>query len=166
MGKRSDFERISKDYYRTIDHRAVRTLIPHLELSSSFYEPCCGDGILVDQLQDYGITCVGASDTEKDATSYTYDTIADCFVTNPPWTRDILHPLIVNLSNQKPTWLLFDSDWIHTKQSIEYLPRLSTIVSVGRLKWIPNTTMQGKDNCSWYLFDDKVHEYIKFIGRQ
>ena len=30
------------------------------------------------------------------------------FITNPPWDRKVLHPLIVHLSDQAPTWLLFD----------------------------------------------------------
>lgn len=77
----------------------------------------------------------------------------EAFITNPPWTRSLLHPLIVHLSNQAPTWLLFDADWMHTKQAAPYLDRLVRIVSVGRLKWIPDSKMDGKDNCAWYLFN-------------
>jgi len=25
---------------------------------------------------------------------------------------------------------------------------------VGRVKWIPDSKMTGKDNCAWYLFDN------------
>jgi hypothetical protein len=42
---------------------------------------------------------------------------ASMFITNPPWDRKVLHPLIEHLSSIAPTWLLFDADWMHTKQS-------------------------------------------------
>ena len=84
---------------------------------------------------------------KKDALTSSSSTNIDYFITNPPWTRDILHPLIINLSNQRPTWLLFDADWMHTKQSREYMERCIKIISVGRLKWIPDSKMTGKDNC-------------------
>ena len=87
---------------------------------------------------------------------------ADVFITNPPWDRKILHPLINHLSNMAPTWLLFDADWMHTRQSREYIKYCSMIVSVGRIKWFGNMT--GKDNCAWYLFDKETTS-TKFIGR-
>ena len=84
------------------------------------------------------------------------------FITNPPWDRKILHPLIKHLSNMAPTWLLFDADWMHTRQSRKYIKHCSMIVSVGRIKWFGNMT--GKDNCAWYLFDKETTS-TKFIGR-
>ena len=56
--------------------------------------------------------------------SATSSASADVFITNPPWRRDVLHPIIVNLSDQAPTWLLLDAGWVHTRQSVPYLPRL------------------------------------------
>lgn len=177
MGKRSEFERVDKDYYRTTDPRAVKTLLPHLKSHTIFCEPCAGDGVLVSQLEAAYHWCFDAFDIEPkqawiekaDATQYkivavhkNYD--FECFITNPPWSRKILHEIIVNLSDQRPTWLLFDSDWMHTKQAISYLPRLRKIVSVGRLRWIEGTKMDGKDNCCWYLFD-KNGKGTEFIGR-
>ena len=89
------------------------------------------------------------------------------FVTNPPWSRPVLHPIINNLSDQAPTWLLIDADWVHTKQAIPYLPRLQKIVSIGRVKWIPDSPFAGKDNCCWHLFDRSRlgAPAIHFIGR-
>ena len=40
---------------------------------------------------------------------------ADAIITNPPWTRELLHPLISHFQQLKPTWLLFDADWCHTQ---------------------------------------------------
>ena len=66
----------------------------------------------------------------------------------------------------RPTWLLFDADWIHTKQSIEYLPLLKKIVSIGRVQWIVDSKSTGKDNCCWYLFDSCDSQSIDFIVRK
>jgi hypothetical protein len=85
-------------------------------------------------------------------------------ITNPPWDRTLLHPLIEKLSDLRPTWLLFDADWVHTKQSINYLPRLRKIVSIGRVKWFDKTA--GKDNSCWYLFDKPSDIAVEFYGRK
>lgn len=66
--------------------------------------------------------------------------------------------------NLLPTWLLFDADWAHTKQASEYLKYCSKIVSIGRVKWIPDSKMTGKDNCAWYLFNKDPQEIV-FYGR-
>lgn len=157
MGKRSEFERIPKDFYRTIDPRAVEPLKGFLIGGCNYYEPCCGQGDLMVMLDNVGFSCVGASDisTGVDALSLTVDDLngAELIITNPPWSRDILHPLIDHLSNLLPTVLLFDADWAHTKQARPYLKYCHGIISVGRLKWIEGTTMSGKDNCAWYCFD-------------
>ena len=46
MGKRSDFERVPRDYYPT-PFEAVRPLVPHLPDKGLFGEPCAGDGRLI-----------------------------------------------------------------------------------------------------------------------
>ena len=81
------------------------------------------------------------------------DVDVDFFITNPPWSRPILHRLILHLSEIRPTWLLFDADWMHTKQAAIYLQYCRKIVSVGRVKWIPDSPHTGKDNACWFLFD-------------
>ena len=165
MGKRSDFERKPRDFYPT-PKEAVLPLLPHLLYMVEYYEPCYGEGDLVRHLKEAGHICVGHSDVEVDATDTPFDTRdIDCFITNPPWDRKILHPIIENLSNQAPTWLLFDADWMHTKQSAPFMQRLVKIVSVGRVKWIPDSKMTGKDNCCWYLFDINHNHPPSFYGR-
>lgn len=171
MSKRSDFKRIARDFYRT-PLEAVVPLLPHLSAGTSFFEPCAGDGILVRHLENAGHVCVGATDIEPhsaeiipgDATKICVP-LCSRIITNPPWDRKVLHPIIENLSPQYPTWLLFDADWAHTKQAIPYMPFLCKIVSIGRIKWIPGTTMTGKDNCCWYLFDSRGPGDTQFIGR-
>jgi hypothetical protein len=172
VGKRSSFERVPRDFYPT-PLAAVLPLLPHLKPQTRFAEPCAGDGRLIDALTDHGHRCVWACDVEprrddiheNDATSCGKG-LAQVFITNPPWNRADLHPIIVNLSNHAPTWLLFDADWVHTRQAAPFLPRLRKIVSVGRVKWIPDSTMTGKDNCAWHLFGRPAADATAvFIGR-
>lgn len=157
MGKRSNFERIERDFYPT-PYEAVAPLLLHLGTISTYYEPCAGDGQLIRHLNNSGYLCTYASDIEPRESNierHSYEEYKSCdsqFITNPPWDRKILHPLIKHLSNLAPTWLLFDADWAYTKQAKPYLKYCDKIVSVGRVKWIPDSKMTGKDNCAWYLF--------------
>jgi hypothetical protein len=52
----------------------------------------------------------------------------DAFITNPAWVRTTLHPLIVNSSDQRPTWLLLYSDWLFTRQAEPFRSRLRDVV--------------------------------------
>lgn len=171
MGKRSSFERVPRDFYPT-PREAVLPLLPHLAPGTVFVEPCAGDGALVDHLESAGHRCGIASDIEPrrsditpgDALNALWANV-DCIITNPPWSRDVLHPMITHFAAQGATWLLFDADWMHTKQSAPYMPLLRKIVSVGRVKWIPDSPFTGKDNCCWYLFDATTDSPAQFVGR-
>ena len=169
MGKRSNFERNPRDFYPT-PKEAVIPLLPHLPEKGLFAEPCAGDGRLIEHIEELtSLSGYWMTDIEPHADfigngDALTDKIVGCdiCITNPPWDRKILHPLIDNLSNQLPTWLLFDADWMHTKQSVPYIKMCSKIVSVGRIKWFGNMT--GKDNCALYLFDREANNTI-FYGR-
>jgi hypothetical protein len=174
MGKRSNFKRIERDFYRT-PREAVLPLLPHLPDFTQFAEPCAGDGALIghiiDERQD--ATCIAAADIEPRCggvhqmpfEEFDVSSVDCLIITNPPWDRKILHPMIEHFSAQNPTWLLFDADWPHTKQSAPFMPYLRKIVSVGRVKWIPDSKMTGKDNCAWYLFDKSDPGPCEFFGR-
>lgn len=169
MGKRSDFARIARDFYPT-PPEAVAPLIPHLPDVFSYTEPCAGDGALVDALPFGRCDWAGdidprREDIEQQDALETCDYTADYIITNPPWSRHILHPMIEHFSDMRPTWLLFDADWVHTKQAVPYLPRLRKIVSVGRVKWIKDSPHTGKDNCAWHLFTAPSDEPAQFYGR-
>jgi hypothetical protein len=171
MGKRSSFERRERDFYPT-PPEAVLPLLPFLHPKTRFCEPCAGDGALIRALTKAGHECNWASDIEPRSHGiFTCDALTlkvgqiDCFITNPPWSRDVLHPLIRHLTSIAPAWLLFDADWPHTKQSSPFMPLLHRIVSVGRVKWIPDSKFTGKDNCCWYLFDASRQAPAQFIGR-
>lgn len=171
MGKRSSFARIERDCYDT-PAEAVAPLLPHLKAGTRFCEPCAGTGVLVGHLEAAGHRCASAWDIEPrgpniarhDALERLIGNI-DCFITNPPWKRTVLHPMILHFAQQAPTWLLFDADWPHTKQAAPFKPLLRRIVSVGRVKWIPDSPFTGKDNCAWYLFDTTGEAKAEFIMR-
>jgi hypothetical protein len=113
-----------------------------------------------------GCLLVNAFDLPDDARSKRYDVPRGAaFITNPPWSRDVLHPIISNLASQAPTWLLLDADWVHTQQSIPFLPRLRMIVSVGRVRWIKDSPFDGKDNAAWHLFGRPIAAPTIFVGR-
>lgn len=169
MGKRSSFQRRKADAYQTIDPRAVKVLLPYLRQRHvrKFAAPCCGEGHLVRGLEKFGLVCTLASDIKdgRDAMAITDFNGADAIIENPPWTRALLHPLILHFAKHKPTWLLFDADWAFNKRSGPYLEQCSDIVAIGRLHWIEGTTMTGKDNSAWYRFDSHHFGGPRFHGR-
>jgi hypothetical protein len=174
MGKRSEFERKPRDFYPT-PAAAVAPLVPHLPTGYFTYEePCAGDYRLVQHLAalaPHGM-CIGAYDIEPqspavmwcDATQTKVCT-GGMFITNPPWDRKVLHPIITNLSSIAPFWALIDADWMHTIQAGPYMKHCVRIVSIGRVKWIEGSKMTGKENCCWYLFDAAWTGQTEFIGR-
>ena len=170
MGKRSSFERNPRDFYPT-PWLAFEPLVRHISHTATHWDPCAGDGALIDHLRHMGLKCRGGSDIEPQKKgiirqdAMTLGRVADFFITNPPWDRKILHPLIDHLRKIAPTWLLIDADWMHTKQAEPYLWYCHSIISVGRVKWIPDSKMTGKDNCAWYLFNSWT-KLTAFHGRR
>ena len=166
MGKRSDFVRKERDYYPT-PYEAVEPLFPHLEPNTLFDEPCAGDYRLCEHLMRNGHRPLVATDVEpQDRRVHTRDAFdveayLNVVITNPPWDRKILHPMI-ELFRKNSCWLLFDADWMHTKQSAELMKYCEKVVSIGRVKWFDNKA--GKDNACWYKFVN--HETTTtFYGR-
>ncbi|APZ53114.1 hypothetical protein Ga0080574_TMP2780 [Salipiger abyssi] len=152
-------------------------LIRHISPGASYLEPCAGQYDLCDHLGAHGLTCIAATDiAPRDGRVHRMDALtitpedaaqtgADYIITNPPWSREILHPMIELFSDALPTWLLFDADWIQTVQSAPFQWRLRRVVCVGRVKWIKGSKHTGKDNASWYLFDAKGTGPAEIFGR-
>lgn len=183
MGKRSDFERVERDYYRTFDPKAGEAIRSYLPQNGdyTYAEPFCGRGDLIKQLEG---KCNFASDIEPDDENnvtnshfqtksfldVTEDDLKDCsmVITNPPWDRKLLHQTIEHFANMKPTWLLFDSNWMFTKQSVPYIEKYCVeIVTIGRMRWFENTKVTGKDDCCWFLFDkNKKGNGVNFTPRR
>ena len=89
---------------------------------------------------------------EADAMDVAIPGNTDFIITNPPWTRRILHPMIERFRNIRPTWLLFDGDWMFTKQAKPYLDYCAKIVPTPRIKWIEDSPYSAKDNTAWFMF--------------
>lgn len=187
MGKRSDYKRKERDFYPT-PLKAVEPLLPHLYSKGVDYsEPCAGDGALIKHLGEHGHTCVNAYDIEpqntgilkRDALSLDASdfTGSDYIITNPPWDRPLMHAMIEHFRQIKPTWVLFDSNWINTTQNkvrtvhdgvdAVYLRQYChKVVSIGRVKWIENSKNTGMEDASWYLFDkEKNRGFIELYGK-
>jgi hypothetical protein len=164
MSKRSKkFKRVARDYYPT-PPKAVEPLVRHLPEVFTFWEPCAGDGRLIQHIQQAKpqSECVLATDIDPmNSTIVAADALElypsgiDLIITNPPWSRELLHPLIDHFAGMAPTWLLFDADWAYTKQSLYFMQFLKVIQVVGRVKWIEGSKTSGLDNVAWYLFDKK-----------
>lgn len=177
MGKRQQsFEKRPRDYYATIDPDAVKPLIPFIR-GLRVAEPCAGNGDLA-MLLEPDVKVVIESDVEPqnkyvqkaDALSYTEEELSrmgiDAFVTNPPFSWNLLQPLLDHLPTLRPTWLLLPADVMHNKHMGPYMNKCTEIVSVGRLYWMDNK-VKGVDNFAWFLFsDDPLRKpYTTFHGR-
>jgi hypothetical protein len=168
MGKRSSFPRLVGDRYLTIDPDPVRRLQPFLLPRMSYAEPCAGKGDMIRHMEFYGHQCVYSCDIrpgrgveKRDAFDldrrWRRQVRAQMFITNLPWTREILHPMIDHLTKLLPLWTILDADWAHTRQAVSYIDRCARIVSLGRVQWMPGTTGAGFENCAWYFFPSEPH---------
>jgi hypothetical protein len=175
MGKRSDgFERKGRDYYPTIDPKAAARLAAHIEAPQTYCEPCAGAGDLIDGLDTHKWVCLSAFDTEpqsevvvqRDALDLCYDDVKCCdlIVTNPPFARGILLPILDHFLTLKPTWLLLPGDIIHNKYMAPYLGYCSDILAIGRMYWEENK-VSGKDNYVWVRFSKDHIGGTYFHGR-
>lgn len=175
MGKRQqNFEKRPRDYYGTIDPDAVKPLIPFIR-GLRVAEPCAGNGDL-SMLLEPDVKVVWESDLEPqnkyihklnaldlDASRMDF-WMADTIVTNPPFTWNLLQPLLDYLPHLKPTWLLLPADVAHNKRMAPYMRKCSDILSVGRLYWMDNK-IKGVDNFAWFKFTDRLCYNTIFHGR-
>jgi hypothetical protein len=121
-----------------------------------FAEPCAGEGKLVRHLESFDFKCLYQGDISggHDALKWVCPPEIEFICTNPPWDRKPMHALIDHfVQSWKPVWLLLDADWMHTKQAAPLMDFWCThIISIGRVRWIEGSTMDGYDNAAWYRF--------------
>lgn len=162
MGKRQQsFEKRPRDYYATVDPDAVKPLIPFIR-GLRVAEPCAGNGDLA-MLLEPDCRVVWESDIEPqnkhvsrvDALTITSNELSlydvDVIVTNPPFSWNLLQPLLDHLPELRHTWLLLPADCMHNKRMGGYMEMCSHIVSIGRLYWMDNK-IKGVDNYCWFRF--------------
>ncbi len=169
MGRRSNFKREARDFYST-PYEAVLPLLPHV--SGSFYEPCAGNGALTRHLQQHGLKCTGQSDWEPlspeihkcSAFDLPHVNGADQIISNFPWRREMLHPLLRHCLTLAPVWTLHDANWMFTAQAAPFLKYCEKIVTVGRVKWIEGSKSAGMEDVCWYRIGMYEAETV-FIGK-
>ena len=175
MGKRSDFPKVEKDYYPTTDPRAVEPLVPFIR-GKTYAEPCYGNGDLEDLLMDVAV-CKWRSDVrETVGSSKVLDALSlakgdldgiDLIVTNPPFTKTVLMPMLAHFITLKPTWLLLPADYAHNVYFGDAMRKCAKMVSVCRLKWIKDSKYTSVDNFCWYFWPQhSTHQQTIFVGRQ
>ena len=171
-------QRKRSDFYPTIDRRAIPPLLAamfatsdHIPCSITHYvEPCAGAADLINLLQRMQpqLHCAFALEMDPqdeglrnrwpiargNALTLTEPDLASVhlFITNPPWDRALLHPLIRHLASLRPTWLLFDASWVFTKQAAPFQRILTDVAAVGRLKFFEGSRYDPPDDCAWYRF--------------
>jgi hypothetical protein len=175
MGKRSDYNKIPKDYYPTTDPNAIPPKFIEFIRGRTYAEPCCGEGDLTELLMDVAV-CRWESDVEYRGCGKIWDAMClskhelqncDLIVTNPPFSRDVLLPMVDHFITLKPTWLLLPADYMHNKYFSPYMAKCSKVVSVGRLKWFKDSKHTSTDNFCWYFWQQGAKEDAQttFYGR-
>lgn len=155
-------------FYPTIDPRCVPPLLAHVPPGTVFAEPCAGAGDLIQLLQAAGLVCAWGLELEPqgiclrnrwpigvgNALTLTERDLGgvDLLISNLPWERSWLHPLVRHLSALAPLWSLHDASWAFTKQAAAFAPLLTDVVAVGRLKWFEGSRYDPPDDCAWYRF--------------
>jgi hypothetical protein len=169
MGKYSDFPRIPQDAYQTPE-RPPLYLKPYLHGIRTFAEPCLGEGKLKASLERMGLVCTHEGDIKTGQDALIDIGLEkgrfDAIITNPPWTREILHAMIDRFMTIAPTWLLFDADWAFNCESAALHKHCSLIVPVGRVKWFPDTKWGSMTNCAWHRFHVQHLDGPRLVPRQ
>lgn len=174
MGKRSNFEKNPRDYYRTFDPKAGIALEPFVDPKAKYIEPFAGAGDLIQQLKF--ADCVLAYDIEPQACMVEQadafeigaeDLIdVDLLITNPPWSKDIFHKALDHFVPLIDCWFLMSSGWKQNKGSAEYVNKwLTDIVPIGRMKWIEGSPHSSVDDCEWLKFSYWKKDAARFHPR-
>lgn len=165
MSKRTATESAKKnpkDFWPT-PYRAVVPLVPHLTPLDVFVEPCAADGQLVRHLLRHLQVCLSAFDIIPrgggvqwgDAATAEYDRNVQV-ITNPPFRRSLLEPLLDRWIGFVPCWLLLPSDYAINIWTNPYMRYVDKIVPIGRVSWM-NNGVGGMENYAWFHFSlDRV----------
>lgn len=179
------FEPSPRGFYPT-PRSAAEPLRPFVR-GSRLWEPCAGDGALCDHLAAFRAEVLVATDIAPrhpgvhalDALAITEAMVrasgAEVFVTNPPWPepRRSGQPalaILEHLADLRPTWALLPADFMHNVYAARLMLWCAAIVTVGRVKWIPDSPHDGGlDNACWYCFSrpasDRTYGMVAFYPR-
>ena len=177
MSKRSSFKKVPKDFYATIDPNAIPPKLSEFVRGKSYASPCYGNCDLEDLLMDVAV-CRWRSDIRNTVrSSKVWDAMClsknelercDLIITNPPYSRDVLLPMIDHFISLKPTWLLLPADMMHNLYFGDYMRKCSKVISVGRICWFPKEgkRVASTDNYMWAYWEQEADEAETiFYGR-
>lgn len=166
-----------RDYWPTVDPDAISPDFRSIVKGKTFAEPCYGGGHLVDLLSPWA-KCEWKSDLEPqvegvrqlDALKITEKDLYNCalIITNPPYSWDMLQPLLEHLPTLRPTWFLLPADFMHNKRSSPYMGICPRVLALRRLYWITEPDVKpikGKDNYCWYQFYARYRGHTTFYPR-
>ena len=177
MGKRSNFEKLPRDYYPTPEE-AFKPIANEFLEGLIYCEPCAGDGRLIAHIERWvpDSLCALAMDIEPQAPHIlTADSTVispedlnycECIITNPPYTWKVLSAMMDRWIPLINTVLLLPADYMHNKRFGKYMDHCKKIVSIGRVKWIEDSAASGKDNYCWYFFTPQKVENTIIKGRK
>jgi hypothetical protein len=140
-------------------YRSTQFQMDMLTSRNRFVEPCAGDGRLKNVLVDKGLCCVAAIDINPrrgdigvgDAASLIGLAPHIPVVTNPPWARKLLEPILSNLLGQTTLWLLLPLDYLSNQWTGFAIKHVNCIIPLGRVSWLENGK-GGMENSAWFRF--------------
>ena len=108
----------------------------------------CGEGDLIRHLESFGLRCAYSGDIRsgQDALGLDHYGAADAIITNPPYTRDLMHRLIEHFQAHRADLAVTGLGLGVNQAGAPYLSCCSDIVAIGRVKWIEGSKHTGKDN--------------------
>ncbi len=165
-----------RSFYAT-PAEAIWHLLPHLTGVTTFVEPMCGNGAIVEEMERLGWECSFMSDmcpqwsmelraVVADVLSLTAADFAgaDAVISNPPWPlssrdRKGLSPgeptlsIILHLIEFLPVWLIMPADVMHNHYFRQLHAHCTDVISAGRVKWMGSSGTTGFDNAAWFRFE-------------
>lgn len=165
MQYRSGKEQPPLGFYPTLPS-TIEPLLPLLPKRTRFIEPCAGDYSLAGYLEQHGHECVFASDLEprheevcvRDAGKHDFRSIqADMVITNFPYRKQLLKPILENLIPQIDIWMVIYSSWLDTLWAAKFMEHAAIELPIGRARWplgveVTDPGGAGKRDFSWVLF--------------
>ncbi len=190
------YPRRESDFYPTPPETTAKVIPHLDNRVKIIAEPMCGDGAIVEVFVEAGYFTSYVADITPRGHALNYDHIqtkdvfettaedfddVDVIVSNPPWPSPKHHnpsdrapvgagqptvAIIKHLIQFKPCWMLLSADFMHNQYFGALAPYCRKIVSVGRVKWIPDSKAVGMDNACWYFFETTIEEWAitEFIG--
>lgn len=168
------------DFWETPAEAFCREFIDLLPSTLRYGEPCFGKGKLAlhltkaSRLANKHIVCCHASDlyveaepelrsVKLDARTLTTDDLEepiDLWITNAPWRRGHLFPIIDNLVKIAPVWMILPGEFYHRRNASACMSRCSDVVSTGCVNWIPGKSGNARTAYAWYKFHNTPQKTV------